>query len=56
MRTKTQIKDNAIIYFKKANSHNYVVIPNKFIEKWGNEFYMEMYSDKIVLKPIKKLK
>ena len=31
-----------------------MIIPKTIIEKWGNEFYMEIYEDKIILKPIKK--
>ena len=33
---------------------NRVVIPKSFIDKHGRQFYMEVYEDKIVLKPIKK--
>ena len=31
------------IYKKAEKSKNKIVIPKKFIEKWGNEFYMEIY-------------
>ena len=44
------------LYKKAEKSKNKIVIPKKFIEKWGNEFYMEIYDNKIVLKPIKKNK
>ena len=44
------------LYKKAEKSMNKIVIPKKFIEKWGNEFYMEIYDNKIVLKPIKKNK
>ena len=46
-----------LIYNKKVDkSTNKMIIPKKIVELWGNEFYMEIYQDKIVLKPIKKEK
>lgn len=33
---------------------NKIRLPKAIIEQWGNKFYMEIYQDKIVLKPIKK--
>lgn len=33
---------------------NKMRIPQQIIEKWGKQFYMEIYKDKIVLIPIKK--
>lgn len=33
---------------------NKMIIPKAIIQQWGNQFYMEIYSDKIVLRPIKK--
>ena len=36
---------------KKANK---IRLPKKFIDKMGQEFYMEIYEDKIVLVPKKK--
>lgn len=33
---------------------NKMVIPKFFVEKYGRSFYMEIYKDKIVLKPMKK--
>lgn len=32
---------------------NKIRIPKFIIEKWGRKFYMEIYNDKIILKPIK---
>lgn len=32
---------------------NKIRIPKAVIEQWGNNFDMEVYQDKIVLKPIK---
>lgn len=29
-------------------------IPKAIICEWGSKFYMEVYEDKIILKPIKK--
>ena len=44
-----------LIYEKSAEplSHK-IIIPKKFVEKWGLYYYMELYEDKIILKPIKK--
>lgn len=33
---------------------NKIIIPKAIIQQWGNNFNMEIYSDKIVLKPAKK--
>ena len=35
---------------------NRIILPKKFIDENGREFYMEVYEDKIVLIPIKKIK
>ena len=44
-----------LIYQKNADIlMNRVIIPKQFVEQHGREFYMEIYEDKIVLKPIKK--
>ena len=44
-----------MIYHKKADEClNRVVIPKPVIEAMGRYFYMEVYQDKIVLKPLKK--
>ena len=44
-----------LIYQKNADKElNRVIIPKAFIEEHGRSFYMEIYKDKIVLKPIKK--
>lgn len=43
-----------LIYQKKADkTTNKMIIPKAIIENWGNEFFMEVYSDRIVLKPVK---
>lgn len=44
-----------LIHQKKAEplSHK-MIIPKKFVEKWGLDYYMEIYEDKIVLIPVKK--
>ena len=40
---------------KKADKEkNRVIIPKVFIEKWGDKFYMDVYSNNIVLRPIGK--
>lgn len=44
-----------LIYQKNADkTWNKIIIPKAFIEKYGYEFSMEVYKDKIVLIPIKK--
>jgi len=43
-----------LIYQKNADKTlNKVVIPKAFVEKHGYEFSMEVYKDKIILRPIK---
>ena len=44
-----------LVYQKNADkTTNKMIIPKAIIEQWGNSFYMEIYQDKIILKPIKK--
>lgn len=43
-----------ILYKKASDLKNQLAIPKKFTEKYGKEFYMEIYADKIILKPLKK--
>jgi hypothetical protein len=33
---------------------NKIRLPKAIIEQWGKEFYLEVYQDKIILKPVKK--
>lgn len=40
--------------FKRADVRNFIGIPKKVAEKFGKEYYMEIYEDKIILIPIKK--
>jgi len=43
------------VYHKRADIYrNRIIIPKQFIELNGRDFYMEVYKDKIILKPIKK--
>ena len=43
-----------LIYQKNADPiRNKVIIPQKFINKYGRQFYMEVYEDKIILSPMK---
>lgn len=39
---------------KAEKTTNKVRIPQSFINEFGNDFYMEIYKDKIILIPIKK--
>ena len=44
-----------LIYEKNADKvRNKIIIPQNFINEHGHKFYMEIYKDKIILKPIKK--
>ena len=44
-----------LIYQKNADvKMNRIIIPKFFIDKFGRQFYMEIYEDKIVLIPVKK--
>ena len=44
-----------LIYQKNADKvMNRVMIPKKFIDKWGRQFYMEVFNDKIILRPVRK--
>ena len=44
-----------LIYQKNADKVlNRVVLPKKFIEKFGYQYYMEVYEDKIILIPVRK--
>ena len=44
-----------LIFMKHADkSLNKIIIPRFLCEKWGYDFYMEIYDDKSSLKPIKK--
>lgn len=44
-----------IVFQKNADkATNKIIIPKAIIEQWGREFYMEIYQDKIILKPINK--
>lgn len=49
-------EERPILIFQKNvdKSLNKMIIPKFFVEKHGREFYMEVYEDKIILKPIKK--
>ena len=44
-----------LIYQKNSDKEkNRVIIPKIFINKYGRHFYMEVYENKIILKPIRK--
>lgn len=46
-----------LVYQKNADkSSNKMIIPQAIINKWGNQFYMEIYEDKIILRPLNKNK
>ena len=35
---------------------NRVILPKFFIDKYGRSFYMEVYKDKIIIKPLENKK
>lgn len=39
--------------FKKLDVRNFIGLPKKVAEKFGKEYYMEIYEDKIILIPVK---
>ena len=44
-----------LVFQKNADkTTNKMIIPKAIIQQWGYQFLMEIYSDKIILKPIKK--
>lgn len=44
-----------MVFQKNADkTTNKMIIPKAVIEQWGNQFCMEIYQDKIILRPIKK--
>lgn len=44
-----------LIYQKNAEplSHK-MIIPKAFFDKYGIQYYMEVYEDKLVIRPLKK--
>lgn len=47
-------KANIILQKNVESTTNKIRIPKNVVEKLGKKFYMEIYHDKIVLKPISK--
>ena len=44
----------SLVYQKNADKVMYrIMIPKKCIEKWGREYYLEVYEDKMILKPVR---
>ena len=48
--------EKPILVFQKKTDKgtNKMIIPKAIVEQWGNQFYMEIYNDKIILRPMKK--
>ena len=43
------MKKPILVYQKNADkTTNKMIIPKAIIEQWGNQFYMEIYQDKII--------
>lgn len=48
------MKKPILIYQKNADKEkNRVILPKAFINKYGRSFYMEVYKNQIILKPLK---
>lgn len=43
-------------FFKKLDCRNCILIPKQAVEQMGREYYLEIYDDKIILRPAKKQK
>lgn len=44
-----------LIFQKNADKiANRIILPRPFVEKFGYSFYMEVYKDKIIIKPVMK--
>jgi len=42
-----------LIYHKKIEkTTRKLLIPKYVVEQWGNEYYMEIYEDKVILRPV----
>lgn len=48
--------DKPLLIFQKKSEKgtNKIRLPKWLVANWGSEYYMEIYADKIVLKPMKK--
>ena len=48
--------EKPILTFQKNadKATNKIIIPKAIIQQWGNQFYMDIYEEKIVLRPVKK--
>lgn len=42
-----------ILHKKVEKIYNRITLPKKFVEKWGKEYYMNVYADRIEIIPIK---
>lgn len=44
-----------LVYMKKVDkTTNKIGIPKKIVEQWGISYYLEIYADRIVLRPIER--
>jgi len=41
---------------KTTKAHNSIRIPQFIIDMWGRDYYMEIYKNKIILKPVREVK
>lgn len=51
------IKENkkpTLRYMKRSDIQNRIQLPKNLIEKFGRDFYLEIYDDCMVIIPIKK--
>lgn len=47
-------KPTLIFQKNVENNTNKIRIPNDIVKQWGRQYFMEIYEDKIILKPVKK--
>lgn len=46
------LKEPIYRFFKKTQGRlNYIYLPKFVVEKFGNQYYMEVYENKIILLP-----
>lgn len=50
--------DKPIMVFKKNTERgtNKMIIPKAIVEQWGRNYQMEIYQDKLILRPTKEEK
>lgn len=48
-------KEPLLIFQKNADKRlNRIMLPKAVVKKWGYAYYLEVYKDKMILKPVEK--